>query len=62
MSTKKLWPVCDDTGKAGVTEGCFDKAKSGMRPFKGGLRGRDVRTGAGEVVPVKVYGKTLHWD
>ena len=62
MSTKKLWPVCDDTGKAGVTGGCFDKVKSGMRPFKGGLRGRDVRTGAGDVVPVKVYGKTLHWD
>ena len=62
MSTKKLWPVCDDTGKAGVTGGCFDKAKSGMRPFKGVLRGRDVRSGAGGVVPVKVYGKTLHWD
>ena len=62
MSSKKLWPVCDDSGKVGVADGCFDKAKNGMRPFKGGLRGRDVRTGAGDVVPVKVYGKTLHWN
>ena len=62
MSTKKLWPVCNDAGQAGVTSGCFDKAQSVMRPLKGGLRGRNVRTGAGDVVPVKKYGKTLHWD
>ena len=62
MTAKKLWPVCHDNGKTNVTGGCFDKQSSRMRPLKGGLKGRDVRPGAGDIVPVKVYGKTLYWD